>query len=427
MNKGNWIDQLNAPTKQQRQDAAAQLKKLIDSGDIVPAPDEGYTNNHVHTTYSFSPYSPSKAVYMAVMNGLSTVGIMDHDAINGAEEFIRAGDIMGIATTIGFEIRTDWDDTPLKGRRINNPDQISNAYVCAHGIPHQNIRKADAFLQAIRTARHKRNEMMADNINSIVSKLGISVDYERDVLPLSMAHDGGGVTERHLLFALTKKMISKYGKGSALIDVLRKELGMAIGAKPLEYLSDAGNSMYAYDLLNALKSSFIAGIYVDAGPGEAIPVREAVDFIREIGAIPSYCYLGDVGESPTGDKKAQAFEDDYLEEVLQTARQIGFQAIAYMPSRNTAAQLTRVMALCDAYGFMQISGEDINQPRQSFICRQLKDPAFAHLTDTTWALVGHEKAATENISSGMFADGKALGGEELQERVREYKRISIDN
>jgi len=51
---------------------------------------------------------------------------------------------------------------------------------------------------------------------------------------------------------------------------------------------------------------------------------------------------------------------------------------------------------------MQISGEDINQP-QTFICPLLKQERFAHLADTTWALVGHEKAATEDISKGMFA------------------------
>lgn len=204
---------------------------------------------------------------------------------------------------------------------------------------------------------------------------------------------------------------------------MRKELGIQIGAKSMEYLSDDSNAMYEYDLLNVLKSSFIADIYVDANASEAIPVQQAVDFIREIGAIPSYCYLGDVGESPTGDKKAQKFEDDYLEEVLQTAKEIGFQAIAYMPSRNTMEQLQRVMALCDEYGFMQISGEDINQPRQSFICKQLKDPVFAHLTDTTWALVGHEKAATEDQTGGMFADGKLLSKDELQERIQKYKAI----
>ena len=56
--------------------------------------------------------------------GLTTAGIMDHDSISGAKEFIEAGRIIGIATTIGVECRVDFSQTPLKGRRINNPDQL---------------------------------------------------------------------------------------------------------------------------------------------------------------------------------------------------------------------------------------------------------------------------------------------------------------
>lgn len=423
--KSKWIEQLNADTKELRLEAVRELKKLIDRGEIETPKREGYTNNHVHTKYSFSPYSPAKAVWMAYMSGLSTVGIMDHDAINGADEFIQAGEILGIATTIGFEMRTDWTGTPIEGRRINNPDQVTNAYISAHGIPHGNIEKVNEFLSRVRTARGKRNRKMVEKINALTNHLGMTVDYDNDVLPLSYAHDGGGVTERHLLFALTLKMIDKYGKGQALVDVLTNELGISLGQKQLSFMTDESNEMYEYDLLNVLKSSFIKDIYLDADASEALPVREAVDFIKSMGAIPSYCYLGDVGDSPTGDKKAQKFEDDYLEEVLDTVKSIGFQAIAYMPSRNTMEQVKRVMGLCDKYGFMQISGEDINQPRQSFICKQLSDPAFAHLTDTTWALVGHEISATKDLSTGMFADDAKLDPEALKQRIEEYKQIGL--
>ena len=427
MDKETAIAQLNAATKQERLEAARALKKHIDSGQIRTLPDEGYTNNHVHTTYSYSPYSPAKAVYMAVLNGLSTVGIIDHDAIGGAEEFIAAGEIFGIATTIGFEIRTDWSDTRLRGRRINNPDQVSSAYICAHGLPHGSIAKADAYLRNIRQARDKRSKKIVGNINGIAQPLGISIDFETDVLPLSFAHDGGGVTERHLLSALTNKMMKKFGKGQRMVDVLCGSFGIELGVSQLAYLTDEGNEMYAYDLLNVFKSILIKDIYVDATRDEIVSVQSAVDFIKEVGAIPSYCYLGDVGQSPTGDKKAQKFEDDYLEDVLETARDIGFSAIAYMPSRNTMAQLERIMKLCDEYGFMQISGEDINQPRQSFICKQLSEPAFAHLTDTTWALTGHEMAASKDLKNGMFADGKKLGREELAGRIEKYKQIGLGN
>jgi hypothetical protein len=61
-----------------------------------------------------------------------------------------------------------------------------------------------------------------------------------------------------------------------------------------------------------------------------------------------------------------------------------------MPPRNTKAQLMRLRGLCSQYGFMEISGVDINSPRQSFSCPELLDSDFANLTDTTWFLAKHE-------------------------------------
>ena len=44
---------------------------------------------------------------------------------------------------------------------------------------------------------------------------------------------------------------------------------------------------------------------------------------------------------------------------------------------------------------MEISGEDINSPRQKFICGQLAEPQFAHLIKATWDLIDREKRETE--------------------------------
>lgn len=420
------IAELNAPSKEQRLAALKCLKVLVDDRTITLPPREGYTNNHVHTKYSFSPYSPAKAVWMAVGSGLSTVGIVDHDAINGAQEFIEAGEILEIPTTIGFEIRTDWSGTALRGKRINNPDQLSNGYICAHGIPHTQIGKVDAYLKRIRAARERRNRAMTDRLNAMMQPCGITTDYDRDVLPISYAQFGGEVTERHILFALAEKLTQKYGKGQALTGFIERVLGMALGEPQKKLLADAASDIYAYDVLNVLKGSFVSHIYIDSEGGETPDVRGAVAFIKECGAIPSYCYLGDVAASPTGDKKAQKFEDDYLEELLDACRDIGFDAIAFMPSRNTTEQLDRVMALCDEREFMQISGEDINQPRQSFICRPLKDERFAHLVDTTWALVGHEKAAARDLGHGMFTGNARPSLRELRALIQKYKSIGLN-
>ena len=112
--------------------------------------------------------------------------------------------------------------------------------------------------------------------------------------------------------------------------------------------------------------------------------------------ISAYAYLGDVGDSVTGDKRAQKFEDDYLDELIDYVAKLGFKAVTYMPSRNTKAQLTRLRALCEKYSLFQISGEDINSPRQSFRCKALDDPKFHHLIDATYTLIGYEELATVN-------------------------------
>jgi hypothetical protein len=55
------------------------------------------------------------------------------------------------------------------------------------------------------------------------------------------------------------------------------------------------------------------------------------------------------------------------------------------------------MKLCEDNGFFQISGEDINSPRQSFKCKALDDPNFGHLIDATYTLIGYENAATKDL------------------------------
>jgi hypothetical protein len=128
-----------------------------------------------------------------------------------------------------------------------------------------------------------------------------------------------------------------------------------------------------------------------------------------------------VTDSVTGDKKAQAFEDGYLDELFALLKEIGFKAVTYMPSRNTRGQLVRVRELCDRHGFFQISGEDINQPRQPFICTAMRDPFFANLYDAAWALIGHERLATKSLSRGFFAPKTCRDYPDLAGRVQAYR------
>ena len=165
------ILQLNDCDVNKRIEALSKLKAMIDKGEIEKPATGNDVNNHIHTTYSFSPYSPAKAVWMAYNAGLKTAGIMDHDSLSGAREFIEAGKIIGMMTTIGVECRVSMKNTPLNGRRINNPDQKSVAYMAIHGIPHQNIDRVVEFFKPYTAARNRRNRAMLDNINKLTAHI----------------------------------------------------------------------------------------------------------------------------------------------------------------------------------------------------------------------------------------------------------------
>ena len=415
-----YIDLLNAPKKEQRLEALKSVKKDLDKGVIVKPKTGNDTNNHIHTMYSFSPYSPTSAVFAAYMSGLCTAGIVDHDSIGGAREFIEAGKIIGITTTIGCELRVTVDGTMLEGLRLNNPDEVSSAYIALHGVPHTGIDSLNSFLADVRNARNTRNIEQIKRLNKLLPD-NVQINFKEDVLPISFYEDGGSITERHILFALVKKIISNYGKGDNLIKFIQKTLNIDLNAKNVLYLKDTIFYAYEYDVLNILKSNFVPKFYIEKG-ADMLPVRKVVDFAKKIGAIPTYCYLGDVAASPTGDKKAQKFEDSELDRILEGVKDLGFEAIAYMPSRNTVAQLERVIKKCDELDLIQISGEDINQPRQGFICDMLHKPMFKHLVDSTWALVGHEYMTTSNIMDSIYGEKAKATYQYLRDRIRAYAK-----
>lgn len=95
------LQALNAPTREERLE---NLQKAVQTASF-PEANPVYINCHIHTTYSFSPYSPAAAVFAAKAEGLCTAGIVDHDTTAGAEEFIEAGKIADMPVTVRMEAR----------------------------------------------------------------------------------------------------------------------------------------------------------------------------------------------------------------------------------------------------------------------------------------------------------------------------------
>jgi hypothetical protein len=413
-------DALGAVTRDER---LLNLRSLVDTNteDIITSPLTDEVNNHVHTSYSFSPYTPTQAAWMARSAGLQAVGSVDHDSIAAAEETIQACKILRIGSTVGFELRVSFAGTPFGDRRLNNPDSIGIGYIAVHGVPRPRIPQVAEFLVPLQRERNERNRRQVTAMNRLLSELSAPEISYADVEANSRCAEGGSITERHILFTAAIGLMKWLQPGVRLREWIESHLATAVAPRLRTLLDDGENPHYVYDLIGILKSSFLPRFFIQPSERECIPVEGVVAFANEIGSVPAYAYLGDVAESPTGDKRAENYEDAFLDEFVPELTRIGFRAVTYMPPRNTRAQLRRVRQLCEANHLMEISGVDINSSRQSFTCPEIVEPEFRHLIDATWALIAHEKLTSVDPSLSLFAPG--TDGATLQERITRYAVI----
>ena len=292
------------------------------------------------------------------------------------------------------------------------------------GLIPEEKQTAAEFLEPLRAERLKRTATMAISANTLLLEAGLGeFDFDNDVVAISKYREGGGITERHLLSAVAEKLFLSYGKGEELLKGLKLKLGINVSPKHKTLLSDPNNPHYLYDFLGILKTDLLPRIYIQPNENECIPAGKVTAFAESISAIPAYAYLGDVGESPTGDKKAEKFEDDFIEELFTELSRLGFKAVTYMPPRNTTEQLRNIRQLCAEWGFMEISGVDINSSRQSFNCPEVLQEEFRHLLGTTWTMIAHERLASLDERFGLFSPNNPLASVKLPARFDIYAKL----
>ena len=95
-----------------------------------------------------------------------------------------------------------------------------------------------------------------------------------------------------------------------------------------------------------------------------------------------------------------------------------------------AEQLARISTLAAQHQMIEVSGVDINQPRQVFSCPELSEPRFARLGDSTWALVAHEVLSEADLRRGLLHPENPMAGLPLSERIIAYGELGrqlVDN
>lgn len=419
MNREDLVYKLNDKSKKVRLKSLKKLKKLEqEDATLIPTKNELAVNNHIHTSFSFSPYSPTKAVYMAYLSGLTTMGIVDHDTLSGADEFVDACKILGTDATIGLEVRTHFEKEEFKSRKINNRYQNGLGYMTVYGIPETSIKPFNKLLSSLRKSRFERNALMIERLNKKLKKYDLSINYDKDVVKNSFYKKGGTITERHILYALSKKLIEKFGKGEKLVEFISSSFKIELDENNKRLLLDESNPFYEYDVMTAIKSA-VKNFYIEAKT-ECLEVKELISIAKSYGGIVSYLYLGDRIDDKGNTIK---LEDEYLPELIVYLKELGVHSISYIPSTLTSEQLTRIKSLCKENELLELSSESINSPRQSFENASTETSEHDDLILSTWALIGHQISVTSNVEDGMFTAKTIEKVPSLKERIKLFARI----
>ena len=328
-----------------RREALAALWRNAESGkEALPEPG-GEVNLHAHTFFSYNAYgySPSKFAWLARKRGLAAAGIVDFDVLDGLEEFLDAGRVIGLRTCASVESRVFAPE--FAKLVINSPGEPGVAYHMGVGFPRA---LSHPFLTEMRSAAGKRTRDMVHRVNAYLD--AVALDFDRDVAPLTPS---GNATERHLCEAYERMAIDVFPDAARRAAFWRERLG------------DAPATSAELQALIRAKTMKKGGVgYVAPDSGSFPEMAEMNRFVIEAGAIPTVTWLDGASEG-----------EQRMEEFVDVAMASGAAALNVIPDRNYGPNVSEkkvkalydVVALAERRGFPVVAGTEMNAPGQKFV------------------------------------------------------------
>ena len=304
--------QLNHFSLATRLDALAQLVALVEQDSIKPAAETAVANMHCHTFFSFNAYghSPASLAWLAKRRGFKLAGIVDFDVLDGVEEFLTACDIVGLRGSAGIETRVFIPE--FATREINSPGEPGVCYHMGIGFTSgQAPGPAAGILADLRQRAGRRNREMLVRINEHMAP--VTVDYERDVLPLTPA---GNATERHILTAYIRN-------AESMAENLPQFWAEKLNLEPDQVAANLADIAKFQNLVRA-KLMKRGGVgYVQPGTGSFPTVADFHALIVQCGALPCFAWLDgtSTGEQAIG-------------ELMELLTGQGVVALNIIPDRN---------------------------------------------------------------------------------------------
>lgn len=338
-------DQLDSFDARQRRDALETLWGEVQRGSIELPPRNADVNLHAHSFFSYNAYgySPTKFAWLARRHGMAVAGIVDFDVLDGVDEFLEVGQLIGLKTIASLESRVYVPQ--FADRVINSPGEPGISYHMGAGFTRQ---QQHPILKRMRSTLAERNRDLVASVNRYLDP--VTLDYDRDVLPLTPC---GNATERHICLAYEQKARQTLRTLPARRKFWIEKLGdcPAQGA-PLQSLIRA----------KTMKRGGIAYVQPDDG---SFPWMEDMNrFVRDAGAIPTLTWL----DGTTDGEQA-------IDELFAVTIRMGAAALNVIPDRNykpgvkdqRLQNLYDVVAVAEEHAFPVVVGTEMNAPGNRFV------------------------------------------------------------
>ncbi len=309
-------NKLNDFNLESRTSALKELSEKVKSGKIHVRPVRQATNMHFHTFFSYNllGWSPLRVAWESYKKGFLTSGIVDFDVLDGMEEFLCAGEILGLKSEVGLETRVfikEWGQ-----KVINSPYEPGIFYLMGTGfwkLPKKNSNLENTLIK-LRTTARQRNIQVVKKVNEYLKN--VRVDYEKDVIPLTPS---GNATERHIVCAYdikTRQCFPDTGKLCRFwSDVFKKDINI------IKSLMKDKPAFYEVIRFNLMKYGGPA--YIKPDTGSFSTIEEVIEMITGCEAVPTATWLDGTSEA---EKKPENF--------LSLLMQKGIEIVNIIPDRN---------------------------------------------------------------------------------------------
>ncbi len=339
----------------------AALAALVAANGGQRTAETDQVNLHLHTFFSFNGegWSPTRLAWEAKRAGLYAAGICDFDVLAGLQEFYSATDYLGVRGVVGFESRTFFHE--YAEQEINSPGEPGVFYFMGVGFreaPAAGSRAAQVLATMLEQS-HRRNRELIGRVNDRLP--GLSLDYDRDVLPLTPA---GNATERHIVRAYFDQAMALAGGVPAKAAAW---WAACLGMAPTALTRQIADLNAFVDLLRS-KMMKKGGLgYEQPTAATFPPLDEVIGMIRNCQAVPTTTWLD-------GCSAGEADPERQLECLLAK----GVAAANIIPDRNwnladpakaerLVGELHRYAKACAKMDLPVLVGTEMNKPGQRFV------------------------------------------------------------